>query len=98
MSLKECDNLMILYYLGILSEHGIVEVNTPALTDKGFELAKTISDYNYCIRPDSMVRILLVLFGDTMDKEDTMSLCMMIEILQTDGIDELLDNLESDED
>lgn len=98
MSIEDCNKLLILYYLEILNNHNIIETDTPTVTDKGADLAKLISDAKYCIRPDSMIKTILMLFGPKMDSEDAMALCMMIEILQTDGIDELLESLEDDGD
>jgi hypothetical protein len=97
ISMFECDKLLILYYLEILNKHKVVETDTPTVTDKGARLAKVLSDSKYSIRPDSMIKVILLLFGDKMDREDAMALCMMIEILQTEGIDSLLESLDNED-
>lgn len=97
MSIEDCDKLLILYYLEILNNHKIVETDTPTVTDKGEDLAKLISEAKYCIRPESMIKTILMLFGPHMDREDAMTLCMMIEMLQTEGIDALLESLDDED-
>lgn len=97
MSIEDCDKLLMLYYLEILNKHNIVETDTPTVTDKGADLAKLVSEAKYCIRPDSMIKILLKLFGPNMDREDAMALCMMVEMLQTEGIDALLESLDDED-
>ena len=68
------------------------------VTDKGLAVANVLVEANYKIGPKNLVTSLFALYGPSIEPNEMVMLCSIIDKLQSDGMEALLDMMEDDDD
>lgn len=85
IDVTQADLLVVIYYIGVLSEINIIETDTCTVSGEGFDLAMDLIESKWKIDIDMMHKCCCVLFGD-----DTHAILIaLILACQEEGIDKV---------